>query len=77
MRGSWVRVPVRLQMKIGKQQEFYLFGVLVVGTITQINKDKSITITIEGINYPEVKTFKILPKKAKEIPPWYILKNKK
>ena len=65
-----------MEMKIGKQQEFYLFDALVEGTVTQINKDKSVTITIEGINYPEVRTFKTLPKKKKEIPPWYILKSK-
>ena len=64
-------------MKIGKQQEFHLFGAIVEGTVTQINEDKSLTITIEGINYPEVRTFKTLPKKKKEIPPWYILKSKK
>ena len=65
-----------MEMKIGKQQEFYLFGALVEGTVTQINKDKSLTITIKGINYPEVRTFKTLPKNKKEIPPWYILKSK-
>ena len=75
-------------MKLGDEIEFYLFSESVVGIITQINKptpakgntpakDQTVNIKYGGINYPEVKTVKILPKKKKEIPPWYILKNKK
>ena len=72
-------------MKVGSKIKFYLFRELVVGIIIKINKptpakgntpakDQTVNIKYEEINYPEVKTFKILPKKTKEIPPWYILK---
>jgi hypothetical protein len=61
-------------MKVGKIQQFYLFGSLVEGVVTKVNKDKSIDVSMEGVNYPGIKTFTTLPKKAKEIPPWYILK---
>ena len=72
-------------MKLGDEIEFYLFNEPLVGIITKINKptpakgntpakDQTVNIKYGGINYPEVKTFKILPKKTKEMPPWYILK---
>ena len=62
-------------MKKGDKVEFYLFSVLEKGIIERVNrKDKTLNISLEGIIYPNVKTFKSLPKKAKDTPPWYILK---
>lgn len=61
-------------MKIGDKIEFYCFSVLEKGTIIEINKDKTLQIAYGGVIYPSVQTFKKLPKKAKDIPPWYILK---
>ena len=72
-------------MKLGDEIEFYLFNEPLVGIITKINKptpakgntpakDQTVNIKYGGINYPEVKTFKILPKKTKEMHSWYILK---
>ena len=61
-------------MKIGDKIEFYCFSVLEKGTIVEINKDKTLQISCGGVIYPSVQTFKKLPKKAKDIPPWYILK---
>lgn len=64
-------------MKIGDKIEFYLFGILTKGEIYKVDK-KSKTVNIkaeDGYNYPKVQTFKTLPKKKKDIPPWYILKK--
>jgi len=61
-------------MKIGDKIEFYCFSVLEKGTIVEINKDKTLQIACGGVIYPGVKTFKTLPKRKKEVPPWYILK---
>ena len=61
-------------MKVGDKIEFYCFSVLEEGTITEINKDKTLQIAHGGVIYPSVQTFKKLPKK-KDIPPWYILKK--
>jgi hypothetical protein len=64
-----------LEMKKGDKIEFYLFSALEKGIIERVNrKDKTLNISLEGIIYPNVKTFKELPKKAKDTPPWYILK---
>ena len=60
-------------MKVGDKIKFYVFSVLEEGTITEINKDKTLQIAHGGVIYPNVQTFKKLPKK-KEIPPWYILR---
>lgn len=62
-------------MKVGDKIEFYLFSAIEIGTIVEINKDKTLKITYGGIIYPGVQTFKALPKKKKDIPPWYILKD--
>ena len=62
-------------MKIGDKIEFYCFSALETGTIVEINKDKTLQIACGGVIYPGVKTFKTLPKRKKEVPPWYILKN--
>ena len=62
-------------MKVGDKIEFYCFSVLEKGTIVEINKDKTLQIACYGVIYPGVKTFKTLPKRKKEVPPWYILKK--
>ena len=62
-------------MKVGDKIEFYCFSVLEKGTIVEINKDKTLQIACGGVIYPGVKTFKTLPKRKKEVPPWYILKK--
>ena len=62
-------------MKVGDKIEFYCFSVLERGTIVEINKDKTLQIACGGVIYPGVKTFKTLPKRKKEVPPWYILKK--
>lgn len=59
-------------MKRGQIIEFYLFGVKEKGTVAKINEDKTVNIEFDGYTYPNTKTLKILPKKTKEIPPWYI-----
>ena len=62
-------------MKVGDKVKFLLFGVETTGEIYNINKtEKTIDIFAEGYKYPGVKTFKKLPKKKSDIPPWYILK---
>lgn len=61
-------------MKVGDKIMFYVFSVLEEGTITEINKDKTLQIAHGGVIYPNVQTFKKLPKRQKEVPPWYILK---
>tara|TARA_B100001063_G_C16521468_1_gene431847 strand:- start:228 stop:413 length:186 start_codon:yes stop_codon:yes gene_type:complete len=61
-------------MKVGDKINFYVFSVLEEGTITEINKDKTLQIAYGGVIYPSVQTYKKLPKNKKEIPPWYILK---
>ena len=46
-----------------------------MGEIYKINKkEKTVSVMFEGFNYPDVQTFKTLPKKKSDIPPWYILK---
>ena len=62
-------------MKVGDKIEFYCFSVLEKGIIVEINKDKTLQIACGGVIYPGVKTFKTLPKRKKEVPPWYILKK--
>lgn len=62
-------------MKVGDQlTNFYLFNVLTKGEVYQVNKDKTVGVVAEGYKYPNVRTFKTLPKRKKEVPPWYILK---
>jgi len=62
-------------MKVGNKIVFYLFGIETEGIIYNINKNKTVDINADGYNYPQVQTFKTLPKKKKDIPPWYILKK--
>ena len=64
-------------MKIGQVVEFYLFGAREKGILSQKNKDKTWHIKVGDVTYPNVQTFKKLPKKQKDVPPWYILKGKK
>jgi len=61
-------------MKKGDKVEFYVFSTLEEGIVEKVNKDKTLQISCRGIIYPGVETFKTLPKKSKDIPPWYILK---
>ena len=61
-------------MKVGDKIEFYLFSEKRIGEVYQINKDKTINVKYQGYKYPNVQTFKTLPKKQKDVPPWYILK---
>tara|TARA_Y100000389_G_scaffold66995_1_gene63219 strand:+ start:202 stop:393 length:192 start_codon:yes stop_codon:yes gene_type:complete len=63
-----------MEMRVKDVIEFYLFGALEIGTIVKINKDKTLQIAHMGVIYPNVQIFKTLPKKKKDIPPWYILK---
>ena len=63
-------------MKKGDKVEFYLFSALEKGIVERVNrKNKTLNISLEGIIYPNVETFKELPKKAKDTQPWYILKS--
>jgi len=73
-----------LKMKVGDKITFFLFGGSETGEIVEINKDKTLQISHMGVIYPNVQTFKKLPKKRSDnpsnksyVPPWYILKNKK
>lgn len=60
-------------MKVGDKIDFYLFDVKRTGEVYTVNKqEKTVGIVFEGYKYPNVKTFKKLPKSKKEIPPWYI-----
>jgi len=61
-------------MKKGDKIKFYLFSALEEGIVEKVNKNKTIHISCGGVTYPSVQTFKELPKKAKDTPPWYILK---
>jgi len=51
-----------------------LFNEKTSGIIVNINKEGNPTIEKDGVKYPNVRTFKTLPKKQSEVPPWYILK---
>lgn len=63
-------------MKKGDIIEFYLFGIPTVGEVYEINrKDKTVSVISDGYNYPDIQTFKTLPRKKKDIPPWYILEK--
>jgi|TARA_R110001592_G_scaffold39517_2_gene130129 hypothetical protein len=75
-------------MKIGDEIEFYLFSEPLMGVITKINKPtpakgnipakgQTVDIKYRMLNYPGALIFKTLPKKKKEIPPWYVIKNKR
>lgn len=62
-------------MKIGDKIDFYLFNVKRTGKVYKVNKQaKTVGIVFEEYKYPGVQTFKTLPKRKKDIPPWYILK---
>ena len=69
-------------MKIGDKIKFFLFGVEEEGIIYYINKkEKTVSVECNGYNYPDIRTFKKLPKKRSDnpsnksyVPPWYILK---
>tara|TARA_B100000287_G_C20231291_1_gene622225 strand:- start:353 stop:562 length:210 start_codon:yes stop_codon:yes gene_type:complete len=69
-------------MKIGDKIDFYLFGAIEKGTIYKIDKkEKTVSVRCKGYNYPDIRTFKKLPKKRSDnpsnksyVPPWYILK---
>ena len=62
-------------VKVGDKVKFFLFSVEQEGEIYTVNKkEKTVGIIFEGFKYPNVQTFKTLPKKEKEIPFWYIKK---
>ena len=62
-------------MKVGDKIKFFLFGVVETGIVYDIDKkEKTVSVTCDGYKYPGIKTFKKLPKKKSDIPPWYILK---
>jgi hypothetical protein len=60
-------------MKVGQTIEFYLFGGKEKGTLSQKNDDGTWNIEVYDVTYPKVQTFKTLPKKKSDIPPWYII----
>lgn len=69
-------------MKVGQVVEFYLFGAREKGVLSQKNKDKTWNIKMGDVTYPNVQTFKKLPKKRSDnpsnksyVPPWYMLKK--
>ncbi len=74
--SSSLAIPTIINnMKIGDKIKFFLFGVETEGEIYNLNKkEKTVDILCEGYKYPNVKTFKNLPNKQKDIPPWYIKK---
>ena len=63
-------------MKVGDTISFLCFGIPATGVIYEIDKaNKTISVLAkDGYKYPNIQTFKELPKKKKDIPPWYILK---
>ena len=61
-------------MKVGDKIEFYVFGALEEGVIIRKNSDRTVDIEVKGTKYPHVMSFKRLPKRKSQIPPWYILK---
>ena len=64
-------------MQVGDKIKFFLFGVESEGEIYNVNKkEKIVDVFCEGYKYPGVQTFRKLPKKQKDTPPWYILKTK-
>ena len=63
-----------MKYKVGNNILFYLFNEKTSGIIVNINKEGNPTIEKDGVKYPNVRTFKTLPKKQSEVPPWYILK---
>ena len=76
-----------MEMKVGDKVKFYLFSEPVVGIITKIHKPtpakgntpakgQTVDIRYRDLNYPGALIFNTLPKKKKEIPPWYVLKSK-
>lgn len=63
-------------MKKGDIIEFYLFGIPTTGEVYEIDrKNKTVSVTSDGYKYSKIQTFKTLPRKKKDIPPWYILKK--
>lgn len=60
-------------MKIGDKILFYLFNEKLPGIVININDEGNPTIEVNGVKYPNVRTFSKLPKNKSEIPPWYIL----
>jgi len=62
-------------MKVGDKIEFYLFSEKRIGEVYNIDKtEKTVGVIFEGFKYPSLQTFKKLPKKKSDVPPWYILK---
>lgn len=62
-------------MKIGDKIKFYLFGQLVSGVVYEVDKtEKTVSVVHEGYKYSKMQTLRSVPRKKKDIPPWYILK---
>ena len=63
-------------MKEGDTISFLCFGLPTKGVIYEVDKvNKTVSVLAEdGYKYPNIQTFKELPRKKKDIPPWYILK---
>ena len=52
-----------MKNKIGIKINFYLFGSLTAGEVYEVNKeDNTVGIIAKGYKYPNVQTFKKLPK---------------
>ncbi len=64
-------------MKVGDTINFLCFGIPTTGEIYEVDKiNKTVSVLArDGYKYPNIQTFKTLPKKKKDIPPWYILKK--
>ena len=64
-----------MKHKIGIKINFYLFGSLTAGEVYEVNKeDNTVGIIAKGYKYPNVQTFKKLPKKTKDLNPELIEK---
>jgi len=62
-------------MKIGDKIKFYLFGQLVSGVVYEVDKaENTVSVMHEGYKYSKMQTLGFVPRKKKDIPPWYILK---
>ena len=53
-------------MKVGDKIKFHLFGALTAGVVDKVNrKEGTVNVAEGGVIYPNVQTFKELPKKKK------------
>ncbi len=62
-------------MRVNSKVVFMLFGAEEEGIILEYDrKTKLAKVECDGYRYPSVQTLKILPKRKKDIPLWYIKK---